>query len=618
MKRTRVSHWRPIIGAARNCESTLHDSMPDSHVGWHTARIGRLQDTHSLLVWLLTSLSIVAAGLESFAEKAPAKCVVLTFDDAVKSHRTFVAPLLKELGFGATFFVTHLWMNDQTNFMTWKDVAEIHELGFEIGNHTWTHPNLAVPKTASRLAGELRLVEYELERVGVPKPVSFGYTGNGFGPEAVRELQAYGYKFARRGMQPEIPYGKMQIGPAYDPEQHHPLLIPTTADAYPDWTMEHFKRAVAPAVEGKIVVLQFHGVPDVAHPWVHTPPERFREYVQYLKQEGFRAIAMRDLEKYVERANLPDDPMLEARYPLPEDGKLILPTEVVATRDNVEFWLENMLVGHRYSWDEAAEVTGWDVETVRRKASGLGILPQKHRVNKSTSTIRVRPYPGGRHPRIGFLDGAVNPMRGSKASVFLPWSPEDYLVVDLPEAIWNDGRLLYLAHTHTPTMWTEGKTWPDNADWTCNTDGSLTNRWELPNGVAFGASIQPTKDRVKMELWLTNGSEEKLTGLRTQICIMLRGARDMNAQSNDNKRLESPVAAVRSSGADRWVLTAWNQCERAWGNAECPCLHSDPMFPDCPVGETVRLSGRIWFYEGQEVAREIERAGSTFKPLQHD
>ncbi|MEZ5352465.1 MAG: twin-arginine translocation signal domain-containing protein, partial [Bryobacteraceae bacterium] len=29
------------------------------------------------------------------------KLVVLTFDDAVKSHRTFVAPLLKKLGFSA-------------------------------------------------------------------------------------------------------------------------------------------------------------------------------------------------------------------------------------------------------------------------------------------------------------------------------------------------------------------------------------------------------------------------------------------------------------------------------------------------------------------------------------
>src|SRR5206468_748744 len=143
-------------------------------------------------------------------EKIPGKLIVLTFDDAVKSHRTFVAPLLKELGFGATFFVTHKWMDDRTNFMTWQDIAEINELGYEI---------------------------------------------------------------ARRGEQPEAHYGTLEFGATYDPKRHHPLLIPTTGDAYPNWTLEHFQQVVARATNGQAVVLQFHGSPDIAHPWVHTPPE---------------------------------------------------------------------------------------------------------------------------------------------------------------------------------------------------------------------------------------------------------------------------------------------------------------------------------------------------------
>src|SRR5687767_1793856 len=94
--------------------------------------------------------------------------VVLTFDDAVKSHRAFVAPLLKELGFRATFFVTHQWMADSANFMTWSDIAEIHRMGFEIGNHSWTHAGFNSPRAAARLEGELALVDNALEKVGVP------------------------------------------------------------------------------------------------------------------------------------------------------------------------------------------------------------------------------------------------------------------------------------------------------------------------------------------------------------------------------------------------------------------------------------------------------------------
>src|SRR5437870_1813801 len=92
-------------------------------------------------------------------QPVPAKLVVLTFDDAVKSHRTFVAPLLKELGFQATFFVTHGWMDDTANFMDWQEIAEIHQMGFEIGNHSWTHPNFANPQTAANMPEELGQVE---------------------------------------------------------------------------------------------------------------------------------------------------------------------------------------------------------------------------------------------------------------------------------------------------------------------------------------------------------------------------------------------------------------------------------------------------------------------------
>ena len=147
------------------------------------AAIGRLL---LAALFLLGRLCALGAPVQA----VPDKLVVLTFDDAVKSHRTFVAPLLKELGFGATFFVTHKWMDDRTNFMTWEEIGEIHQMGFEIGNHSWTHDDFSQPKNAARLAGELSLVDRELgqTKAKVPRPVSFAYCGNTFGPEAVQRL----------------------------------------------------------------------------------------------------------------------------------------------------------------------------------------------------------------------------------------------------------------------------------------------------------------------------------------------------------------------------------------------------------------------------------------------
>src|ERR1041385_4139668 len=349
---------------------------------------------------LLFAAAIVLPGANArsaaAAQAVPDKLVVLTFDDAVKSHRTFVAPLLKELGFGATFFVTHRWMADTTNFMTWRDIAEIHEMGFEIGNHSWTHADFSMPKNAARMAGELSLVDRELNQANpkVPRPISFAYCGNTFGPEAIERLNELGYKFARRGEMPEAPYGKLEVGATYDPKRHHPLLIPTTGDAYPNWTLDHLKEVVGRATNGQIVVLQFHGAPDIAHPWVHTPPEQLREYLTYLKENSFRCIALRDLEPYIDRKHLPVDPLLSYRQPPRPAEKLVWPPEVVATRENPRFWLEDMIVHHRYTWDEAARVFAWSIEETKGKAAELGITDVASK--SSTGSIEVLPYPGGR------------------------------------------------------------------------------------------------------------------------------------------------------------------------------------------------------------------------------
>ncbi len=62
---------------------------------------------------------------------------------------------------------------DQAYFLTWDEVARIHRLGFEIGNHSWTHSDFGKAENGAKLGAELELVEKELAKVGVPKPVSF-------------------------------------------------------------------------------------------------------------------------------------------------------------------------------------------------------------------------------------------------------------------------------------------------------------------------------------------------------------------------------------------------------------------------------------------------------------
>jgi peptidoglycan/xylan/chitin deacetylase (PgdA/CDA1 family) len=543
-----------------------------------------------LVIVFMPLLLCLAAQVRAL-EPVPDKTVVLTFDDSVKSHRTFVAPMLQELGFGATFFITGLWMNDAENFISWAEVGELHTMGFEIGNHSWSHASFGNPAQAARLAGQLALVEAELENVGVPKPVSFAWCGNTFSPEGVAVLQRCGYQFARRGMQPEVAYGQSRPGPLYDAARAHPLLIPSAGDAYPDWTLDDFRRAVDRAKDGQIAVVQFHGVPDVAHPWVNTPPERFAEYMRYLKDNGFNVIGMRDLARYADPLTAPEDAMAQVHY---AGAPLDTPQEVAATRANPGFWLDAMLRQHQYTIDEAAAVFGWPVKTLEARLPGLegkgNDLPQ--------GQPRVLPYPGGRHPRIGFLDGAVDPLRGTKVSVFAPWGEHDYAVIDLPEAIFSNLGLLFLSHTHVPTIWDLQHVAIENRDWEVLPNGTLQNIWTLPNGVRFGASVVPEANGAALELWLENGTPEPLTGLRTQICVMLKGMPGFDAQTNDHKEFLPDSAVAQSPESPRKVVVEFEHCARAWGNPLCPCIHADPVLPDCAPGARVSVKGSLRF-EGE-------------------
>ena len=117
----------------------------------------------------------------------------------------------------------------------------------------------------------------------------------------------------------------------------------------------------------------------------------------------------------------------------------------------------------------------------------------------------------------------------------------------------------------------------------------------------------PGEEAVRMELWIKNGTADTLTGLRVQNCVMLKGLRGFDSQTDENKRLGDPWVACHNAEQDRWVITGWQRCVNPWANAPCPCLHSDPQFEDCPPGETRRLKGWFSFYEGRDIEREIAR-----------
>ena len=284
------------------------------------------------------------------------------------------------------------------------------------------------------------------------------------------------------------------------------------------------------------------------------------------------------------------------------------------------YWLTNMLA-HQCSTEEIGSVL--TLSTLQTKTLVDRIQPSA--VSDLLKPVEshalvVLPYPGGRHPRIGFLDGAVRPQRETKVSVFAPWKEGGYLVVDVPEAVWHlrNGKreLLYLAHTHVPTIWDQQGLRLERLEWKRDEPGKLSVIRKLPNLVTLSTKVKSVKAGVRMEFSITNTTSEKLTGLDIQMCGMLKGLTGFTEQTNDNKIFVAPFAACKNSDGNRWVILGFDHCVRAWGNPPCPCLHADPKVPDCAPGETQTVRGWVSFFEGNQINNELKRLEKlAFEPI---
>jgi rhamnogalacturonan acetylesterase len=261
----------------------------------HTTRAGAIVNAERVVAGLRALpnspfASFLAAATTATPGKVPDKVVVLTFDDAPLSHATNVAPLLKKYGFGGTFFVCEFpgVFGNTNQSMSWNQIRELHRMGFEVASHTRTHKHVDKMRPGE-LEEELGYIEERCAELGIPRLVSFAYPAYITTPASVKVLAQRGYQFARGGE-----------SRAYDPAKDDPRLVPSFSSSGNDEkSAARVLSAFRQARDGRIVVLTVHGVPDVAHPHVNTPPELFERYLTFLKDEGYTVLALRDIAKYL-------------------------------------------------------------------------------------------------------------------------------------------------------------------------------------------------------------------------------------------------------------------------------------------------------------------------------
>jgi hypothetical protein len=266
---------------------------------------------------------------------------------------------------------------------------------------------------------------------------------------------------------------------------------------------------------------------------------------------------------------------------------------------------------------------------------GLGTAVERNRVFHEKITKGVKIFPGQWRPNFG-----------SEQIVWIspPWSsqrPEygqEFLYLDFPEAIKIGKTIVYLSHVHPrfpavynynldPVHWWHGK-------------NSLSYERKLPNGLRFDGNVS-VKDSALIELTIgiTNHTGRDLDSIFLQTCAFLNAIGEFDSPVDSNKlvymkdrgwaslseartvdepsgkyyvgwlggtkSVELPFIVLKSEVPDRYVVFSWLTHSYSFvGNANHPCFHSDPRFPDVPDKQRREIKGILWFYQGDLDALE--------------
>jgi len=118
--------------------------------------------------------------------------VGLTFDDGCETDLLIAAPLLKEAGFGATFYITAGFLG-RRGYLSRPQVRDLSDLGFDIGCHSMTHPYLSdLPTTA--LPAEMAVPKTQLEEITGREVANFSCPGGRFDARVIRFAREAGYR----------------------------------------------------------------------------------------------------------------------------------------------------------------------------------------------------------------------------------------------------------------------------------------------------------------------------------------------------------------------------------------------------------------------------------------
>jgi peptidoglycan/xylan/chitin deacetylase (PgdA/CDA1 family) len=120
------------------------------------------------------------------------KTVAVTFDDGSETDLTCAAPVLRQLGFGASFYITAGWLG-QNGYLSQSQLRELSALGFEIGCHSMTHAYLT-DLDQNGLQREIGDAKLQLEQIIGKSVEHFSCPGGRFSQRVANVAREAGYR----------------------------------------------------------------------------------------------------------------------------------------------------------------------------------------------------------------------------------------------------------------------------------------------------------------------------------------------------------------------------------------------------------------------------------------
>ena len=144
----------------------------------------------------VVSLAALTDAIEG-KRTLPRPAVVITFDDGRVNQYAYAFPILKKLGFTATFFPFTHAIGRNSRYFTWKHLEEMQAAGMTIGSHTSLHvkvTQIRQPKQwREEIEGSREVLRKRLGSAGE----FFAYPWGAMSAAGDSAVRAAGYRSAR-------------------------------------------------------------------------------------------------------------------------------------------------------------------------------------------------------------------------------------------------------------------------------------------------------------------------------------------------------------------------------------------------------------------------------------